>query len=186
MQETEICRDTRLLINKIDVLSAKELSELCKAAKQTIVDNASFSLGFHYLDTPEEEVLKRYFLGALLVPEREQFICKIDGVVAGYLELLKPSSNHLTKSFSAEIINHFVAPWARGKGIAQSMLQFAEQLIARSNVCVIKLSVRDNLKEAIKLYEKCGYKKWGSCDKYEKISQQYIIGHFYYKELADV
>ena len=186
MMETNFCATKSTLINKVDSLSAKEIAELCKAAKETIANNMSFSLGFNYANIPEEELLRRYFLGALLVPEREQFICKLDGVVAGYLELFRPSNKQVTKNFSAEVINHFVTPWARGNGIAKKMLLFAERTAKKNGISVLKLSVRDSLTEARSLYINSGYKQWGSCDKYEKIGDQYMTGHYFYKELTDV
>jgi len=184
--ESKLCEAKNILIFKVDTLSAKEIGELCQAAKETIANNMSFSLGFNYANIPEEELLRRYFLGALLVPEREQFICKLNNVVAGYLELLRPSNNQVTKKFSAEVTNHFVAPWARESGIAKKMLIFAEYTAKKNGISVLKLAVRDSLVEAKNLYTNSGYHQWGSCDKYEKIGDQYMTGHFFYKELEDV
>jgi hypothetical protein len=120
------------------------------------------------------------------VPEREQFICKLNGIVAGYLELLRAPINQITKHFSAEVVNHFVAPWARGKGIAQQILINAEISAIESGISVLKLAVRDGQLAAKKLYERSDYYHWGSCEKYEKIAETYITGHFFYKELVNV
>lgn len=181
--DTKILQDSNLIVSKVASLSAKEITELYQAARETIADNMSFSHGFNYPRIPEEEVLRRYFLGAMLVPEREQYICKLNGIVAGYLELLKASSNQITKTFAAEVVNHFVAPWARGTGIARKMLFFAEHSAKKAGISVIKLSVRETQVEARNLYEKSGYIHWGSCTRYEKIDERYIVGHYFYKEL---
>jgi ribosomal protein S18 acetylase RimI-like enzyme len=172
-----------IVIRKVEVLSSKELSGLCEAAKATIAADTSFSLGFHFISVPENDHLSRYFLGALLVPEREQFICEINGVVGGYIELLRPSKNCPTRLFSAEVSSHFVAPWARGNGIAMNLLNFAEGFAKNNNISVIKLSLRQTQEAANKLYEKSGYVRWGSCDKYERINDKFVVGNFYYKEI---
>ena len=173
----------KIVIRKVELLAAEELDDLCDAALETIADNSSFSLGFSYSDLPDPEKLRRYFLGALLVPEREQFVCEINGVIGGYLELLKPVRSNGTRMFATEICNHFVAPWARSNGIARDLLSFAEKSAKNEGFSVIKLSLRATLEAAINLYERCDYTRWGVFDMYEKIGDNYIKGYYYYKEI---
>lgn len=177
-------RHPEILVEKISSFKGTDVTDLCDATESTLSDDAlSFSIGLGRIDSQVRDKLESYWRGVVLVPERQLIIGRLDGVIASSIQLVKPAPNNQTTSFACTVDNHFVAPWARGYGLAKELLRIAEIEAKKSGLSVLKLSVRANLKTAINLYESTGYKRWGTLDKYEKIDGKFIAGYFYYKDL---
>ena len=88
-------------------LTRGDLLDLCEATDSAIRDG----IGFGWVRPPSLQRLEAYWKGVLVVPERELFIGRVDGTVAGSVQLLKPPPNFEAGIFSASIDTHFVAPW---------------------------------------------------------------------------
>ena len=170
-------------IEELHEYKGTDLCDLCDATEATMRDTYGFSIGFNRYESPGRSQLESYFRGILLVPEREIIVGRFDKVIAGSIQLVKPSPSNETSAFAANVDNHFVAPWARGFGLAKALLVAAEDKAREDGFTVIKLSVRANREAAIKLYESCDYTRWGTLDKYEMYGGEIIAGHFYYKNL---
>lgn len=155
------------------------LEELCQATADAIRDG----IGFNWLQSPSTDVLEKYWQGVLLVPERNLFIGYLDHTVAGAIQLIRPGPTKQTTSFCASIQAHFVAPWARGHGLAKDLLKAAERLAILSGFQILRLDVRATQQRAINLYESQGYQRWGTLEKYEHVGGLMIPGHFYWKDL---
>ena len=177
----------KLAETKIEVLrslNGMDLSDLCDAAESTLLDNSlSFNIGMNRTKPSTRESLESYWKGVLLVPERILIIGRIDGVIAASVQLIKPAPDNQTSAFSGTIERHFVAPWARGHGLAKALLSEAEAHAKAAGLSVLRLSVRANLEAAIALYESLGYIRFGTLSKYEMVDGKMLAGHFYYKEL---
>lgn len=165
---------------KVQQLAAGDLDDLCKATEDAIRDG----IGFGWVAPPAREVLESYWNGTIIVPRRSLFIARIDGVVAGSIQLMRPSKSKETSAFACEIEAHFVAPWARGHGLAKALLETAEREASRDGFSVIRLSVRESQHHAIQLYRESGYTEWGVMPYYEYINANMMAGHFFYKRLA--
>jgi RimJ/RimL family protein N-acetyltransferase len=50
---------------------------------------------------------------------------------------------------------------------------------------VLNLDLRDTQRAAISLYERLGYRRWGSHPVYAQVDGRIVPGHFYYKLLTD-
>ncbi len=166
-------------IRKITEWNRGDLADICEATEDAINDN----IGFNWLSPPMREVMESYWRGVLLVPERELFGGWLDGNLAGAIQLIRPGASKETSSFCAQIEAHFVAPWARGHGIAKSLLQMAEREAANEGFTVLKLSVRETQDAALRLYQENGYVRWGILPYHEFVSGKTIAGHFFYKRL---
>lgn len=173
----------KVILERIKVLSELDIESLCEATEATIADRYGFSIGFNRSFPLARSQLEAYFRGSCLIPQRQIIIARFDGSIAGSIQLVFPSSNNQTSSFACSVDTHFVAPWARGHGIAKMLLQAAEKEASECGFKIIKLSVRSNMEAAIKLYESLGYNRWGTLDKYEMLDNQIIAGHFYCKDL---
>jgi len=181
---SEKIQQPRIVIEKITSFKYNDLNDLCDATESTFADDAlSFSIGLSPVDAKIRDKLEAYWKGTLLVPERLLIVGRIDGVIASSIQLIKPSPNNHSSSFAGTVDSHFVAPWARGYGLARELLNAVEAEAFASGISVLKLSVRANLKAAIKLYEASGYKLWGTLDKYEQVDGKLFSGYFYYKGL---
>lgn len=159
-----------------------DLTELVQATEDAVRDG----IGFNWLLPPGKDILETYWKGVLVVPERALFVGRLDGTLAGSAQLVKPGPSKETSSFSASLEGHFVAPWARGHGMARSLLEAVEREARAQGFSVLKLSVRETQEAAIRLYEECGYVLWGTLPYYEYVSAQMIAGRFYYKNLEPI
>jgi ribosomal protein S18 acetylase RimI-like enzyme len=159
-----------------------DLTELVQATEDAIRDG----IGFNWMLPPGKDILETYWKGVLVVPERVLFVGRVDGTLAASIQLLKPGPSKETSSFCAQIDAHFVAPWARGHGLAKLLLEAAEREARSQGFTVLRLSVRETQEAAIKLYEECGYMHWGTLPTYEFVNAKMIAGRFYYKHLEPI
>ena len=83
----------------------------------------------------------------------------------------------------AKIQTHFVAPWARGYGLAKAMIDEAIKISKENNKQSIQLDIRETQSAAIQLFERKGFVKWGENPSYAFINGNRIKGYYYYKDL---
>src|SRR5262245_44330643 len=169
-------------VEKITEFRHADLNDLVQATEDAIREG----IGFNWMLPPGRDVLETYWKGVLVVPQRVLLGGRLDGTLAASIQLVKPGVTKETSSFAATIEAHFVAPWARGHGLAKSLLQAAERQARSDGFSVLKLSVRDTQEAAIKLYEECGYIHWGTLPVYEFVNAKMVAGRFYYKNLEPI
>ncbi len=162
---------------RMTALSKIELSDLCDAAEAAIEAGG----GFGWLKPPARSVFEAYWRGVLLVPERALFIGRLDGTIAGCVQLVRPGRNNEAQAFAYQIMGSFVAPWARGHGIAKQMTLAAEAAARAAGAEMINLDIRETQEAAIHLYESLGYVRWGEHPSYAKVDGRLIRGLYYYK-----
>jgi len=156
-----------------------DLHALAEAATAAILDGG----GFGWVKPPKAAVIEQYFKGLLLVPERELIVGRMDGVIYGAAQLHRPSKNNEAQAFAASIMHHFVAPYARGHGLARLVLQRAEEHARGLGYHVLNLDVRETQTAAIALYEAAGFERWGTHPAYARVKGNTVQGYFYYKKL---
>lgn len=166
-------------VRRIKELNSADLAALCQATDDAIRDG----IGFNWISTPMIETLESYWRGVLVVPERQLYGGWLDGTLAAAIQLVKPGKTKETSSFAARIEAHFVAPWARGHGLARALLQIAEREAGAAGFTVLRLDVRETQDAAISLYQDNGYVRWGILPYYEFVGGHTVAGHFFYKKL---
>jgi ribosomal protein S18 acetylase RimI-like enzyme len=174
---------SQIIIEKINNFKGNDLNDLCDAAELVVNSSVGFSIGIGRIEKSNYSQLENYFQGVILVPERKLIVGRFDKIIAGSIQIIQPNPNNQTSSFAASVDTHFVVPWARGFGIAKALLIEAEKVAKDSGYTSIRLSVRANNEAAIRLYEACGYQKWGILEKYEIMNGNYIAGNYYSKEI---
>lgn len=167
---------------RITELKSADLSNLCDATEAAIKDG----LGFNWTSVPPREMLESYWKGVLLIKDRVLFGARLDGNLVGAVQLVKPSASKQSMAFTAHITNHFMAPWARGHGLATELLKAAEQEAIGQGFTVLRLEVRGSQDQAIKIYEDHGYERWGVLPDYEMVNGVMHSGHFFFKRLKAV
>jgi ribosomal protein S18 acetylase RimI-like enzyme len=167
-------------IEKIHSLHGPDLQNLCEATEAAIAEGG----GFGWVTKPPREMLEKYWQGVLLVPGRTLFIGRLDGVVCGSAQLIRPPRNNEAQAFSAQLMSAFVAPWARGHGLARGLVAAVEQAARRQGVVILNLDIRDTQSAAIQLYETAGYIRWGTHPGYASVEGRVVPGYYYYKRLA--
>ena len=108
---------------------------------------------------------------------------RLNGVIAGTLQLSYEAPNIESRKNIAQIKRHFVAPWARGYGLAKSMIDYSETKAREENIKSIQLAVRKTQDAAIKLFVSKDYKIWGENPYYAYINGSYIKGIYFYKNI---
>ena len=156
-----------------------DLHALSEAATAAILEGG----GFGWLKPPKAGAMEQYYRGVLLVPERELIVGRMDGTVYGAAQLQKPSRNNEAQAFAVQLMHHFIAPYARGHGLARLILRKAEERARALGFSVLNLDVRDTQKTAIALYESESFIRWGTHPAYARVKGAIVPGHYYYKFL---
>ncbi len=170
-----------LVVERAESLADDDLQALCEAADAAIIDGG----GFGWVEPPGRSALESYFRGVLLVPERELFVGRMDGIIVGSAQLVRPPRNNEAQAFAATLMHSFVAPYARGHGLARLITRRVEDAARTLGYQMLNLDVRETQTAAIKLYEGCGYDRWGEHPAYARVGGKTIRGLFYCKKLRD-
>jgi ribosomal protein S18 acetylase RimI-like enzyme len=169
----------RLVVERLNAFKPGELDDLCEATDSAIEDGG----GFGWVNPPPRDTLEAYWRGVMLVPERSLFVARLDGTICGSAQFLRPSRNNEAQAFVAQLQSAFVAPWARGHGLARMLTVAIEEEARRAGYTVLTLDVRETQERAIAHYKSLGYVRWGTNPFYARIGGKYMAGHCYYKTL---
>lgn len=166
-------------VERLTRFEHNDLADLSDAADAAITAGG----GFGWVKPPRRHVFESYWKGVLLVPERHLFVGRLDGAIAAAAQLVRPTRNNEAQAFSAQLMHHFVAPWARGHGLAKLVTLAVEQAARDNAVGMINLDIRETQIAAIQLYEGLGYTRWGVHPYYAKVDGRMVRGFYYYKFL---
>jgi len=167
-------------IERLTTFAGNDLDDLCAATEAAIVGGG----GFGWVRVPQRSVLETYWKGVLLVPERQLFVGRLDGVIAGSAQLTRAPRNNEAQAWAAQLTAAFVAPWARGYGLARGLVATIEEAARRSGIQVLNLDLRETQTAAIELYEQLGYTRWGTHPAYACVENRVIRGHYYFKRIG--
>ena len=165
--------------NKATSLSKIDLQELCDATEEAILADG----GFGWLNPPVRKKLEDYWKGVILIPERILIVGKLDNILAGSVQLIKPTRNNEAQAHLCNLSTFFLASWARGYGLAKSVFEEAEKQAKLEGFKVITLEVRETQLRAIQIYEQAGFLKCGVNPKSAFVNNRFISGYYYYKEI---
>jgi len=168
-----------LMVEVLTELHPDDLEALCEATHASILDGG----GFGWLTPPGLQALERFFKGVMLVPERELLVSRVDGVIAGSAQLVRPPRHNEAQSHAATLMHSFVAPYARGQGLGRLQVAKVEERARTLGFRVLNLDVRETQTAAIALFESMGFAKWGEHPAYAQVRGQAVRGFFYTKTL---
>ncbi|MGB1864319.1 MAG: GNAT family N-acetyltransferase [Candidatus Puniceispirillum sp.] len=177
----EILKDhvAKLSVETVAKLTTSDINELCDAAEEAIKSDG----GFGWLTPPPRSVMEDYWRGVQMIPERHLIAARLDKMIGGCCQIVRPPRNNEAQSFSCNLTTFFVAPWARGHGLAQKMIAEAEALAKSEGFSMINLDVRATQTRAIQSFEACGFKRYASNEYYAKVEGEYVKGFYYHKAL---
>jgi ribosomal protein S18 acetylase RimI-like enzyme len=173
-------RRPALRIEEAERLKGGDLNDLCEAAELAIRAEG----GFGWLEPPPREAMERYWRGVLAVPERSLFLGRVDGVVAGSVQLVRPPRNNEAQAMAVHATMAFLAPWARGLGLAGKMIEALEGRALVEGFTIVNVDIRETQARAIALYERLGYTLWGIHPRYARVAGKYVPGRYYFKDLT--
>ncbi|MDA0702900.1 MAG: GNAT family N-acetyltransferase [Proteobacteria bacterium] len=168
-----------IVVERLTEFQGSDLYDLCDATEAAVIEGG----GFGWLRPPPRPALEAFYRGVLVVPERSLFVGRLDGVVCAAAQLQRMPPNNEAQAFQGQLAHSFVAPWARGHGLARAVTVAVEKRAREEGFKVLRLDVRETLTAAIKLYESLGYVHWGTNPKYALIDGTMIAGRYYYKDL---
>jgi ribosomal protein S18 acetylase RimI-like enzyme len=171
----------KVTVERLTQYSGTDLDDLCEATESAIQEGG----GFGWLKVPARQVLENYWKGVLLVPERRLVVGRLDGVVAGSVQLSRAPRNNEAQAVAGTVSGLFVAPWARGRGIGHGIIRELEAMARELGLVVLNLDLRDTQRAAIRLYESLGYRRWGTHPAYAQVDDGIVPGHYYYKRLDE-
>ncbi len=166
-------------VERIEEISDMDLADLCDATEAAIIDGG----GFGWLVPPSRRVLERYWKGVLLVPQRSLFVARLNGAIVGSAQLVRPPRNNEAQVFAAAITTNFIAPFARGHGLARDITIAVERAAREDGFSHLTLDVRETQTAAIRLYQSLGYNHWGTNPDYAIVDDEMIAGRYYAKRL---
>ena len=169
----------KLSVEIATTLTEHDIEDLCEATNAAIIEGG----GFGWVEPQGRAALQRHFRGVLLVPERELFIARLDGMVVGSAQLVRPPRNNEAQAFGASLTHAYIAPYARGHGLARLLIRRLEERAAALGHRVVNLDVRETQSTAIALFETLGYERWGTHPAYARVDGRTVAGHYYYKLL---
>jgi ribosomal protein S18 acetylase RimI-like enzyme len=169
----------QFLVEYIEELDDEDLAALCEATDAAIIDGG----GFGWVNPPGRRALESYYRGIMLVPERELLVVRMDGTIVGSAHLVKPPRNNEAQAFAAQLMHSFVAPYARGHGLARMLTEGVEARARELGYHVLNLDVRETQAAAIHMYESLGFERWGTHPSYAMVRGKTVQGFYYCKRL---
>lgn len=167
-------------VEKLTKLSRRDLQELCDAAD----DGIRAGGGFGWLKPPQRPIMENYWKGVLLVPERSLIVGRLDDVVAGSAQLMRPSRHNEAQAHSGTLTTNFVASWARGHGLARMIVEGVEGEARAHGLTVLNLDVRETQTAAVQLYQSLGYTLYGTHARYARVDGAWVAGLSFWKDLT--
>lgn len=168
-----------IAIERLSAFQGGDLHDLCDAAEDGIKGGG----GFGWLRPPPRQIMEAYWRGVLLVPERTLFVGRLEGTIAGSAQLVRPPRNSEAQAHSSQMTTNFVAPWARGHGLARGLALAVEEAALAAGFKVLNLDVRETQEAAIQLYRSLGYRHWGTHPDYARVEGKSVTGLFFCKSL---
>tara|TARA_Y100000590_G_scaffold410363_1_gene503346 strand:- start:282 stop:821 length:540 start_codon:yes stop_codon:yes gene_type:complete len=166
-------------VETLEKISDLDLADLCNITEQAIKAGG----GFGWLKVPQRETLNKYWKGLAVVKNRILVVGRLNNAIAGALQLeLQPLNNEAQKHIS-NITSHFVAPWARGYGLAKKMIDHSEEIAKKNGTSCIQINIRETQEAAIQLFKSKGFEKWGENPNYALVDGKTINGLYFYKNI---
>ncbi len=170
---------TKISVETVERLSERDVHELSDAAEAAIMSGG----GFGWLTPPPKSVMEDYWRGVQMVPERHMIVGRLDKVIAGSCQIVRPPKNNEAQQFVCHLNTFFVAPWGRGHGLAQMIVAEAEALAKSEGFLMINLDVRATQERAIQTFEARNFKRYATNQCYAWVDGKYVTGYYYHKEL---
>jgi ribosomal protein S18 acetylase RimI-like enzyme len=177
MSDVAVSQPPVMSVERCERISEADLLALCEATNAAIIEGG----GFGWLEPQGQDILIRHFRGVLLVPERELFLARLDGRVVGSAQMVRPPRNNEAQAISAQLTHAYIAPYARGFGLARKLIRFVEERAAALGHRVLNLDVRETQMVAIQIFEGLGYTRWGTHPAYARVKGQIVQGHFFHR-----
>ena len=96
--------------------------------------------------------------------------------MVGSAHLVRPPRNNEAQGHAAHLMHAYIAPYARGHGLARMLTIGVEERARELGYHVLNLDVRETQEAAIRLYETLGFERWGVHPDYAFVRGQMVRG----------
>jgi len=166
-------------VELIQHLSDPDMADLCDATDAAIEAGG----GFGWVELPSREIMERWWRGVVTMPHRDLFVARLDGVICGTVQLVKPPMNNQAQAHITQLLSLFVTPWGRSHGLFEMLIDAAEKAAIDEGFKIMNLDVRETMITAIEKYEAAGYVRIGEHPHYAEVDGETLRGYYYYKDL---
>ncbi|MUG89607.1 1-(5-phosphoribosyl)-5-[(5-phosphoribosylamino)methylideneamino]imidazole-4-carboxamide isomerase [Bombella sp. ESL0385] len=164
-----------------DTIEEDDLESLIESTTAAILNEGVFN----WHTPPEAGVLRRFFQGLLLVPERDLFIVRApDNSICGAAILAHATARSELYGASATITAFFIVPYERNKGLGTLLLHKVIACARAGGAHVLDCRVRETLPDAIALLTSLGFTHWGTHPYFARIGDRTVRGLFFSKLLV--
>jgi ribosomal protein S18 acetylase RimI-like enzyme len=157
-------------------LRPSDLHDLVDATLAAVDDGGGFG---GWVSRPPQHVLERYWQGVVTIPERVLFVGRLEGAICGSAQLVRPQRSNQAQAHVATLSSSFVAPRARGHGVARSVVRAVIAHARSEGYAVLSLDVRATQAAAIHIYEAAGFRRWATNPYYALVDGKPVAGHYY-------
>ena len=161
-------------VETVDQLTERDINELSDTAEAAI-----YRVVVWMVVAATKSVMEDYWRGVQMIPDRHLIIARLDKVIAQLPDYTPPKNNEAQK-FSCQLTT-FLLAWPR-EWQAQMIVAESEALAKSEGFLMINLDVRATQDRAIQSFEARGFKRYAT-NNYAKVSDDYVPGFYYHKEL---
>ncbi len=105
----------------------------------------------------DDRISRRSFRRFIEMPRDRLILALEDGRIVGYSLVLMRANTRLARIYSLAL-----APELRGKGAGEALVQESEKQAAEAGRIIMRLEVRTDNTAAIRLYQRLGYRQFGT------------------------
>jgi hypothetical protein len=114
--KTELQKKINISVDLLSSINKVDLADICNITEQAIKAGG----GFGWLRVPTRDILTDYWTKRTNDKDSKLIVGRLNGVIAGTLQLAYEAPNIESRKNIARIRRQFVAPWARGYGLAKT------------------------------------------------------------------
>lgn len=166
-----------LTVDHLTRLTDVDIESLVAATRETIADGVQSS----WRGKPSHERLKAFWSGVALSPQRHLIIGRLAGKAVGAVQIVQAGPLSEIGPEVASLDNFFLAPSARGHGLARRMLRYTEEVARAQGIVSLDFVVREDRSEAAHILESLGYRLWARKETFRLLDGSFQGGLFYTK-----
>ncbi|QNT79490.1 1-(5-phosphoribosyl)-5-[(5-phosphoribosylamino)methylideneamino]imidazole-4-carboxamide isomerase [Entomobacter blattae] len=170
-----------IVAEKLQEISEDDLQALCEALDAAILGNNSTG----WLKVPSRKMLQCYFQGALLVPGRSVYVIRLNSVIVGSIQLIRPARSNEEQAMSCSLQGFFLAPYTQGLSLTKTLLNAATQAAYAQGYQFLHIEVRQDLTRLITTLGELGFEHWGTNPYFARTQKGLVSGLLFTKSLKD-
>jgi len=153
------------------------LDNLVCAAQETIEDGSDSAWG----GKPSAQTLRAYWNGVILSPQRHLIVGRLGGAIVGAVQVVQAGPLSEVGPEVASLDKFFIAPSARGHGLARRIMRYAEDVARAHGIISLDMVIREDRKTAMRMIEQLGYRQWARKDTFSLVDGAFQAGLFFTK-----